>query len=86
MEDLVGHADLAHVVQQARLLDALGLGLPQADRPGEPAAEPAHAPEVLAGVAVAVLGGEAEALEHLELRLAQLERALGDLALQHRAP
>ena len=35
VEDLVGHADLAHVVQQARLLDALGLGLAQAGRPRE---------------------------------------------------
>ena len=51
----------------------------------EPAAEPAHALQVLAGVAVALLGGEAQALEHLELRLAQLERALRDLALQHPA-
>src|SRR4051812_8661274 len=52
-EDAVRDADLADVVEGGRVTQELGLGDAPADRGREPLAEPAHALDVLAGVAVA---------------------------------
>ena len=75
-QDGVGHADLAHVVQQARVAQRLGLGRGHAQLQPEALAHAADALEVQAGLLVARLGGLGEAVDDLELRLAQLDGAL----------
>ena len=91
-QDRVGHADLAHVVQQARVAQRLGLGRGHPQRQPEALAHPADALEVHAGLLVARLGGVRKAMDDLELRLAQLDRALAhgllelDVAPRHAEP
>ena len=71
-EDLVGDADLAHVVERARVAQQLGVGGRHADLEGEPLAEAADALDVQPGLGVAPLDRHAEPLQDLDLGLPQL--------------
>jgi hypothetical protein len=81
-QDAVGDADLADVVQRARVASS-SASARQPEREREPLAQAADALDVLAGVAVARLGGLAEAADDLELGLAQLRGALAHALLEH---
>ena len=81
-EDAVGDADLADVVQRARVAQQLGVRDAQPIWRREALAQEAHPLDVRAGVAVARLGRLGEAADDLELRLAQLLGALPDAALE----
>ena len=75
-QQVVGDADLADVVQPRRVADERRLGWIHAELEREQLARPADPVGVLPGRVVAVLGREREAVEHLELRVLELARAL----------
>lgn len=79
LEDVVGDADLADVVHGGRLFDALTPARRLAQGFGQHAGEGADAQDVLAGVAVAVFGGECELGQGDTVGLG--ERLVGELAL-----
>ena len=81
-QDLVGDADLAHVVERAGVAQQLRLGGRHADRQAEPLAEAADALDVQPGLGVAPLDRHAEPLDDLDLGLPQLLRALADALLE----
>ena len=75
-QQVVGDADLADVVQPGRLSDQRGLGRLEPEREREQLARAADPLGVLARRVVAVLGGEREPVEDLELGVLELEGAL----------
>ena len=75
-------ADLADVVQPGCLADERRLGGIQPERKGQQFARAADALGVLAGRVVAVLRSECQPVEHLELRVLELARALRDPLVQ----
>ena len=82
-QDVVGHADLADVVQRRGEADRVHQVVGQAHRRGNPRRDRADALRVLHRVVVAELGGAAEPLENLELRVLELGAAQRDLLFEH---
>ena len=81
-EDRVGDADLAHVVQQAGVAQRLGLGRRHAQLEADALAHAADALQVHARLLVARLGRVGQAMDDLQLRLAQLGGALAHRLLE----
>ncbi len=75
-QDAVRDRDLADVVQRAGVEQLFAVGIAPAQPTREQRRGMAHAQDVRAGLVVAVLGGTAEQLGDVELRAAQLDRAL----------
>ena len=74
--------DLADVVQRRCVTDQVDLVLGHAERPREQRRGPADAPGVLAGLVVAILGGDGKALENLDSRVLEVLRPLPHLVLE----
>ena len=78
VQDRVGDAELAEVMERGSLADELDPVHRPAEGPGDCRRRLAHAPDVLTGVVVAVLGSNRQAPEHLQPGGFQLRRALTD--------
>ena len=81
-EDVVGDADLADVVERARVAQQLGLRRRHAHRERQTLAEAADALDVEAGLGVAPLDRHAQPLQYLDLGVAQLLRPLPHARLE----
>jgi hypothetical protein len=77
-----GDPDLPDVVEGAGVAEQLGLDHAEAHLAGEPLAEAAHALDVHAGLGVAPLHGDAQAVGDLALRVGQVGSALAHPPLE----
>ena len=81
-QDPIRDADLADVVQRRPLVDQVRLVLSQLELACDRTSGPAHSLSVLAGLVVAILRGQCQALKDLQPRVVEVLGALEHLLLE----